>query len=145
MEADIRSRQDLAIWTVRYGRPLLDKNGVWSSITRRWRNRLPLPDPAVALDRAAAAQTRMEKMRAVGDEEARGELEISYWTHRARAALASAGVQPASRPELSSQLRNLGETVLAGRLERALSYRLSYRRGDNKPLLRCDGLRERSR
>ena len=123
VEADIRSRQDVAIWTVRFGRPLLDKNGIWNSITSRWRSRLPLPDPAVALDRAAAAQVRMEKMCAVGDEGARRELEISYRTHLARAALASAGIQPASRPELSSQLRELGETELASDLERALSYR----------------------
>ena len=123
VETDIRSRQDVAIWTVRFGRPLLDKDDTWNSITRRWRNRLPLPDPAVALDRAAAAQVRMEKMRAVGDDDAYRELEISYRTHLARAALASAGVQPASRPELSSQLRDLGETELANDLEQALSYR----------------------
>ena len=123
VETDIRSRQDVAIWTVRFGRPLLDKDGVWNSITRRWKARLPLPDPTVALDRAAATQVRMEKMRAVGDEDARRELEISYRTHLARAALASAGVQPASRPELPSQLRELGEIALANDLERALSYR----------------------
>ena len=123
VETDIRSRQDVAIWTVRFGRPLLDKDGIRNNISRRWRSRLPLPDPAVALDRAAAAQVRMEKMRAVGDEDACRELDISYRTHLARAALASAGVQPASRPELSSQLRKLGETALADDLERALSYR----------------------
>lgn len=65
----------------------------------------------------------MEKMCAVGDEEACGELEISYRTHLARAALANAGVQPASRPELPSQLRELGETALAVDLERSLSNR----------------------
>ena len=123
VEADIRAGQDIAIGAVRFGRPLLDKDGFWNRITRRWRSRLPLPDPAVALDRAAAAQTRMAKMRTVGDEDARGEMEISYQTHLARAALASAGIQPASRPELSSQLRGLGETALANDLERALSYR----------------------
>ena len=124
VEMDIRSRRDLAIWAVRFGQPLLDKDGAWNSITRRWRNRLPLPDPVVALDRAAAAQMRLDKMRAVGDEGACKELEISYRTHLARAALAKAGMQPASRPELSSQLREVGETVLASDLERALSYRI---------------------
>ena len=47
-------------------------------------------------------------------------LEISYRTHLARATLAKAGIQPASRPELPSQLREVGETVLASDLERAL-------------------------
>ena len=137
VEANIRSRQDLAIWTARFGRPLLDKGGVWDSITRRWRNRLPLPDPTVALDRAAEARKRMEKMRAVGDEDARGELEISYRTHLARAALANAGVQPASRPELSSQLRALGKTVLADDLEQALSHR-GESDGDSRVNVRRD-------
>ena len=123
METNIRSRQDLAIWTVRFGRPLLDKDDVWGGIARRWRNRLPLPDPAVALGRAAAARTRMEEMRTIGDEAACGELEISYRTNLARAALVKAGVQPASRPELAAQLTAIGETVLADDLERVLAYR----------------------
>ena len=127
VETDIRAGQDVAIGTVRFGRPLLDKDGTWNGIARRWRNRLPLPDPAVALDRAAAARVRMEKMRTVGDEDACRELEITYQTHLARAALASAGVQPASRPELPSQLRELGETELANDLERTLSYRRAGR------------------
>ena len=123
LETDILAGRDVAIGAVRFGRPLLDKDGTWNSIARRWRSRLPLPDPAVALDRATAARVLMEKMRAVGDEDARRELEITYRTHLARAALASAGVQPASRPELPSQLRELGEAELANDLERALSYR----------------------
>ena len=123
VETSIRARQDLAIWTACFGRPLLDKQGIWKGITRRWRDRLPLPDPSVAFDRAEAARERMDKMAAVGDEEAHRELEISYRTHLARAALARAGVQPASRPELSSQLQELGETALASDLERALSSR----------------------
>ena len=123
METNIRSRQDLAIWSVRFGQPLLDKGGIWNGIVRRWNDQLPLPDPAVALDRAAVARRRMDKMRSVGDEEAYRELATSYRTHLARAALAKAGVQPASRPELPSQLREIGETVLASDLERALSCR----------------------
>ena len=123
METSIRSRQDLAIWSVRFGQPLLDKGGIWNGIVRRWNDQLPLPDPAVALDRAAAARRRMDKMRTVGDEEAYRELETSYRTHLARAVLAKAGIQPASRPELPSQLREIGEAVLASDLDRALSHR----------------------
>jgi predicted nucleotidyltransferase len=124
VEEKIRAGHDLLIWAVRFGLPLLDKDGVWAGITRRWTNRLPVPDPTVALERAEAARKRMEKMRAIGDDEAFTELEVSYHTHRARASLAMAGVQPASRPELSGQLLGLGETKLAVDLEGALSRRM---------------------
>ena len=120
VEEKIRAGHDLLIWAVRFGRPLLDRDGTWASITRRWTTRLPVPDPSVALDRAEAARGRMEKMRAIGDDEAYAELEVSYQTHRARVSLAMAGVQPASRPELSGQLRRVGEIELATDLERAL-------------------------
>jgi hypothetical protein len=123
-EDKIRAGHDLLIWAVRFGLPLLDKDGAWAGITRRWTNRLPVPDPTVALERAEAARRRMEKMRAIGDDEAFAELEVSYHTHRARASLAMAGVQPASRPELSGQLRGLGKMELAAALERALSKRM---------------------
>ena len=124
VDEKIRAGNDLLIWAVRFGRPLLDRDGAWAGITRRWTNRLPVPDPTVALDRAEAARRRMEKMRAIGDDEAFAELEVSYQTHRARASLAMAGVQPASRPELSGQLRGLGEIELAVDLEQALSRRM---------------------
>lgn len=124
VEEKIRAGHDLLIWAVRFGLPLLDKDGVWADITRRWTNRLPVPDPTVALERAEAARRRMEKMRAIGDDEAFADLEVSYHTHRARASLAMAGVQPASRPELSGQLRGLGDIELAVDLERALSRRV---------------------
>ena len=124
VEEKIRAGHDLLIWAVRFGRPLLDRDGAWGSITRRWTNRLPVPDPAVALERAEAARRRMEKMRVIGDDEAFAELEVSYQTHRARASLAMAGVQPASRPELSGQLRGVGKIELAVDLERALSRRM---------------------
>ena len=124
VEDKIRAGHDLLIWAIRFGLPVLDKDGAWAGITRRWANRLPVPDPAVALERAEAARKRMEKMRAIGDDEAFAELQVSYHTHRARASLAMAGVQPASRPELSGQLRGVGEMELAVDLERALSRRM---------------------
>ena len=124
VEEKIRAGHDLLIWAVRFGLAVLDKDGVWAGIARRWTNRLPVPDPTVALERAEAARRRMEKMRAIGDDEAFAELEVSYHTHRARASLAMAGVQPASRPELSGQLRGAGKIELAVDLERALSRRM---------------------
>ena len=62
-------------------------------------------------------------MRDVGDEDAFNELNVSCLSHCARARLAAAGIQPASRPELPGQLRALGETDLATCLEDALAKR----------------------
>ena len=124
VDEQISAGHDLLVWAVRFGRPLLDRDGTWAEIARRWTSRLPLPDPTVALARAEAARRRMEKMRVIGDDDAVAELQVSHLTHRARATLAMAGVQPASRPELSGQLRDLGEVELADDLERALSKRV---------------------
>ena len=62
-------------------------------------------------------------MREVGDEDGFNELNVTYLSHRARARLATAGVHPASRPELPGQLRELGEVDLADSLEAALATR----------------------
>ena len=124
VDEQISAGHDLLVWAVRFGRPLLDRDGTWAEIARRWTSRLPLPDPTVALARAEAARRRMEKMRVIGDDDAVAELQVSHLTHRARATLAMAGVQPASRPELAGQLRGLGEVELADGLERALSKRV---------------------
>ena len=123
-EEKIENGHDLLTWAVRFGQPLLDKDHVWDGIVRRWKDRAPLPDPAVAAERARAARRRLEKMRDSGNTDACAELEVSYQTHRARACLAKAGVYPTSRPELSSQLRELGEVALAVDLERALVRRM---------------------
>ena len=59
----------------------------------------------------------------MGDDAAAAELEVSYQTHCARALLAEAGVHPASRPELSDQLRSLGAMEQARKLTAALTAR----------------------
>lgn len=123
VDEEIAHGGDLLIWAVRFGEPLLDKNHAWEEIVRRWDDCLPLPDPAVALDRADVAYQHRERMREVGDEDAFNDLNVSYLSHCARARLAAAGVHPASRPELPGQLRELGETDLATGLEAALAKR----------------------
>ena len=123
VDEEIEHGGDLLIWAVRFGEPLLDKNHAWEAIVRRWDDRLPLPDPAVARKRAAAAWRHRERMRDVGDEDAFNDLNVSYLSHCARARLAAAGIHPASRPELSGQLRALGEIDLAASLEAALAKR----------------------
>ena len=111
------------IWAVRFGEPFLDKDHAWQAIVRRWEGHLPLPDPVVSLERAKSVHRHLEHMREVGDEDAFNELNVSYLSHRARAVLAAAGTFPASRPELPRQLRELGDTALAARLEAALAKR----------------------
>ena len=123
VDREIECGRDLLIWAVRFGEPLLDKNHAWTAVVRRWNHRLPLPDPVAALERADAAKRRMERMLDVGDEDAVNEFNVVYLTHRARARLATAGVHPASRPELPGQLRELGDIDLAASLEAALAKR----------------------
>lgn len=123
VDHEIARRGDLLIWAVRFGRPLLDKNDTWKEIVRRWEDRLPLPDPEVALARAEAIRGHLRYMREVGDRDAFDDLNVSYLSHLARAALAAAGIHPASRPELPGQLREVGDADLAARLEAALAKR----------------------
>ena len=120
VEKEVKNGRDLMSWAVRFGQPLLDKGHAWEDIVQRWKSRLPLPDPKIAMDRARAAHKRMKEMRDIGDEDAFADLRVSYLTHRARACLAKSGVYPRSRPELPCQLRELGEPQLAGELEATL-------------------------
>lgn len=128
VEEDISTGHDLLTWAIRYGKPVLDKEGYWDSLVYRWSDRLPLPDVSVCAARAEAARIRMEDMRTIGDENALADLTVAYQTHRARGSLAAAGIHPASRPELAGQLRLIGEYQLAADLELALA----ARRGDSK-------------
>lgn len=123
VEPSLRSGNDLLVGAVQFGRPLLDREGHWAAITRRWRHPLPLPDPEVAEERTAAARRVMLQMQEIGDEEAAAEYRIIWLSHRARASLARAGVLPRSRPELPSQLREHGEAALAASLDAALARR----------------------
>lgn len=127
VESGLEGGQDLLTWSVRFGEALYDPHKVWSDLVQRWRERLPLPDASVARARAATALAQLEDMRAVGDPEAVVDLEVSYLTHLARAALAEAGVYPASRPELPDQLRAIGRADLANQLGSALAARLRHR------------------
>ena len=124
-DAGIRAGDPLLVWAVRFGRPLFDRERTWADLSRRWRDSLPLPDPAVADRRAAAARKIMEVLREMGDEDAFRENRLTWLTHRARASLIRAGVHPLSRPELPAQLRELGDTPLSEELDAALRQRLT--------------------
>ena len=123
VEPSLRSGNDLLVGAVQFGRPLLDREGHWAAITRRWRHVLPLPDPEVADERAAAARQILIRMQEIGDEEAAAEYRLIWLSHRARASLARAGAFPRSRPELPPQLREHGQAALAASLDVALEAR----------------------
>lgn len=123
VDRQVANGRDLLTWAILFGRPLLDRFQTWESIVHRWRGRVPLPDPDAARSRAAVTLARLMEMREMGDDGAAVELDVSYQTHCARALLSEAGVYPASRPELSDQLRNLGAMEQARNLTKALTAR----------------------
>lgn len=123
VDGAIRGGDPLLVWAVRFGRTLFERERVWAEVSGRWRDCLPLPDPAVADRRAEAAREIMEAVREIGDEDAYREHRLTWLTHRARAALIRAGKEPRSRPELPGQLRALGETALSASLGEALAAR----------------------
>src|SRR5207244_528978 len=85
-----------------------------------WSERLPLPSPETAINRAHAAQQRAQELLGHGDRSAASELVVTMLTQRARAALSGAGIYPASRGELPGQLIGIGELDLAEELRSAL-------------------------
>ncbi len=127
IEEEVRGGHDLLTWSLRYGQALYDPDGRWADVARRWAARLPMPDVSVARSRADKVRAQLDAMRAAGDDDAVIDLNVSYLTHLARAALAEARVFPASRPELPDQLRGIGQTNLADRLDKALSARSARR------------------
>ncbi len=88
-----------------------------------WRDRIPIPDPGLARHRAAKVARHLNAVREMGDEAAAAELNLSHLTLLARAVLAEHHVFPASRPELPEQLRTIGESRLAAKLEDAFHER----------------------
>lgn len=124
VDRELSEGHDLLGWAVEFGEPLLDREETWNELVGRWGGRVPLPDPAVARERARKTHERLEEVRSIGDEAAAIEQELSYWTLIARALLVEAGVHPKSRPELPEQLREIGERSTAKRLEEVLAQRL---------------------
>lgn len=128
VDRKIKEGHDLLGWAVVFGRVLFDRKRTWKNIVGRWQGRVPLPDPEIARSRSSKTRRRMQEMREMGDEDAALELELAYLTHDARALLAEAGVYPASRPELPSQLSQVGAHGLAEQVSHALNARLQLRK-----------------
>lgn len=108
VEQQVARGHDLLGWAVKFGRVLLQRDDYWNKLSDSWRDRLPLPPPEIAAQRASAAHHRLTKMLAIGDLAAADEQALSYATHLARAELLRRNVYPASRPDLPGQLRQIG-------------------------------------
>ncbi len=119
----LATSHDYLSWTVRFGRVLFERNAWWTRLRAEWNDRLALPSASEARKRAHKTKRQYEAMLTVGDGDAAAELRVSMLTHLARAALSGAAVFPQSRPELSGQLRGIGEHVLADQLDAALAQR----------------------
>jgi hypothetical protein len=121
----IKAGHDLLGWALNFGIPICEQSSYWTDLSNHWKGRIPLPSAEQADERAARARRLVDELRAVGDWEAASEQLVSCLTHQARARLVRAGVYPASRPELPTQLHGIGEHSLAIELTAALDDRLS--------------------
>jgi hypothetical protein len=119
----IAAGHDLLCWALRYGRVLCEQNHYWTQLATQWKDHSPLPDPVIAERRASKAEAFYHDFHRLGDLDAACEQLVSLLTHKAWARLLRAGIYPASRPELAEQLRILGDTSLAEKLEMALAQR----------------------
>jgi hypothetical protein len=119
----IAAGHDLLGWALRYGRLICEHDHYWTHLQARWQTSSPLPDPTISEKRASKAEAFYRDLRSLGDSAAAHEQLISLLTHKAWARLLRAGVYPASRPELPTQLRGIGDQSLAKRLTRVLSER----------------------
>jgi hypothetical protein len=111
---------DLLSWCIKFGQPVCEHHQYWSQLVQRWTNKLGLPSSDVALERARKSENLLRNVDSLGDDDAALELYLSLLTHIARAALIRRGVYPASRPELASQLSQIGEEKLASYLRDAI-------------------------
>ena len=120
MDAQIANGHDLLGWAIKFGRALFQRDHFWDKILCAWQGRLPLPSAGLARKRAASARQRLGKVMEFDDADAAHEQAVSYLTHLARAELLDRGIYPASRPELTSQLRACSNSQIAEQLDRLL-------------------------
>ncbi len=122
-ERFIMEGQELLGWVVRFGELICEQNGYWTKLRHEWLDRMPFPSATVAEDRVERAWRLYQELSEMKDEDAAQEQRLVALTQEARAHLIRRGVYPASRPELPHQLRAVGETGLAEKLELALRER----------------------
>ena len=62
----VQEGNDLLGWTIKFGRPLLDKNSVWNSLVQAVYLNVPLPSAEIALERAKKTEKLLRILTAVG-------------------------------------------------------------------------------
>ncbi len=113
----IAEGHDVLGWAIKFGQVLFQRSGFWDMTLSRWKDDLPLPSPETPRMRARATRRRFLNVLEIGDLDAALEQAISYVTHLALAELLEAGIFPASRRELPSQLRAIDSQRLADSLQ----------------------------
>lgn len=126
VDGEMAKGNDLLGWAVKFGRVLFQREGYWKAVSESWRDRLPLPAPAVADERANEALHRLKKVLEIGDSGAAVEQALTYATHLARAELLRRNVYPASRPELPVQLRQIGCYEAADAFEQLIKPKVDH-------------------
>ncbi len=111
------SGDDFAISTIRFGKLLHDRRGVWKDLVGlstpwpNWREKLP---------HAARNLKFSQELLAEGDEDAAAEEALYAVTQLSRAMLLRRGTYPKSRPELPAQLTAAHEPAIAEYLTRLM-------------------------
>ena len=113
----IAEGHDVLGWAIKFGQVLFQRSGFWDMTLSRWKDELPWPSPDTPRVRAKKARRRFLNVLEIGDLDAALEQAISYVTHLAWAELLEAGIFPASRRELPSQLRAIDSQRLADSLQ----------------------------
>jgi predicted nucleotidyltransferase len=112
------SADDYAISTIRFGKLLHDRRGVWKELLGistpwpNWREKLP---------HAARSLRFSQELLAEGDVDAAAEEALYAATQLARSMLLRRGTYPKSRPELPAQLTAAHEPVIAQHLSRLMN------------------------
>jgi predicted nucleotidyltransferase/uncharacterized protein (UPF0332 family) len=122
----LRGGDDFAAWCVRYGIPIV-RTDVWDRITQSEEAKT-WPNWRKKIEHATRRLLLANDLLAVRDEEAAAE-ELTYAvSHVGRAILLSKGLFPLSRPEMITQLADVGYSRLSEILEE-LSFRSTSRYG----------------
>lgn len=114
---------DLLGWALHFGYLVCEQDRYWTSLREDWLDRLALPDPRTAEERARKADEMYRSFCEMGDIDAAKEQLLTKLTHQARAKLLLKSIYPKSRPELPEQLYSIGEIELAHSLSDAIRER----------------------
>ena len=118
-EGELTSRvlrgDDFVQWALRWGKPLAGR-GKWLQIRSQLLPDAPWPNPQPKFALARKKLGTAAELLAMGDLAAAQEEARFAFAHLARAELLKRGEYPLSRPELSSQLIQVGLDVLAERV-----------------------------